>query len=295
MSKNFLKEYRFLVIAVLALIALGGSVRAMNAGLACPDWPLCYGDIIPDYHPQVYFEFIHRALAGLISLTILFLNIVVLRSKAVGAAVKWLCIFSWVLLLSQVVMGGLTVLLQLKENIVAIHLGLGTGLFATLLLIYLSLKKQSEFDEYVGERIEGKKLGVFPVVLAFAVYIQLLLGGLVASHYAALVCPDFPLCHGKFIPTLQGQIGLQVIHRLGAYTLFVIGLSYLIFVFRRTKNNFWRLNARYFFSGLLLQVCIGIANVLFRTPPLITVLHLAVGTILLGLAVRMAFVARAAA
>ena len=60
--------FKWLVVATFALIALGGSVRVMNAGLACPDWPLCFGDVIPDYHPQVYFEFIHRVLAGLVSI-----------------------------------------------------------------------------------------------------------------------------------------------------------------------------------------------------------------------------------
>ena len=47
---------------LLAVIALGVLTRAMDAGLACPDWPLCFGDVIPDYHPQVYLEFIHRNL-----------------------------------------------------------------------------------------------------------------------------------------------------------------------------------------------------------------------------------------
>lgn len=295
MSPRFLKTYKYLVFTVLFLVALGGSVRAMNAGLACPDWPLCFGDVIPDYHPQVYFEFIHRVVAGLVSIAVVVLNIQILRSPRMSGSVKKLCWFSWALLITQVIMGGLTVLMQLHEKVVALHLGLGTGFFATLLLIYLTAKKESGEPNSsvskawaeIGEH--GRSLAVVATVLAAAVYGQIILGGLVASHYAALVCPEFPLCHGQWIPTLQGPIGLQVIHRLGAYTLFALGLAYMIFVFLKTRHPFWRQNAMYFMAGLLLQVCIGVANVLLKTPPLITVLHLAVGTALLGIAVRMAF------
>jgi cytochrome c oxidase assembly protein subunit 15 len=291
MSPRILRAYKWLVLGILGLIAFGGSVRAMNAGLACPDWPLCYGDVIPDYHPQVYFEFIHRALAGFDTITLLILNILVLRSKKVSRGIKWLAIFSWVLLLAQIVMGGLTVLWQLKESVVTIHLALGTALFATLLTIYMGLKRASGPDEFAGERLESQQLGLFPMVLMAASYGQIILGGLVASHYAGNVCPEFPLCHGELVPTLRGPIGLQVIHRLGAYTLFTLGVLYLIFVFLRTQNHFWRQNALYFMSLLMLQLCVGVANVLFGTPPLITVLHLFIGTSLLGIATRMAVVA----
>ena len=62
------KWYAALCTEIFILIALGGGVRAMDAGLACPDWPLCFGDYIPDYHPQDFLEFIHRALAGLVGI-----------------------------------------------------------------------------------------------------------------------------------------------------------------------------------------------------------------------------------
>ena len=70
---KFIRVYGLLCAAIICLIALGAATRAMNAGLACPDWPLCFGDIIPDFHPQVYFEFIHRVLACLIALATFYL------------------------------------------------------------------------------------------------------------------------------------------------------------------------------------------------------------------------------
>src|ERR1700760_1820611 len=74
MGVTFVRFYKWLCIATFELIVLGGAVRALNAGLACPDWPLCFGDYVPDFHPQVYLEFIHRVLAGSIGFATLALN-----------------------------------------------------------------------------------------------------------------------------------------------------------------------------------------------------------------------------
>src|SRR5580698_5566531 len=101
------KAYGALVVGVFFLIARGGSVRVMNAGLACPDWPLCFGDVIPDYHPQVYFEFIHRVMAGTVSIAVLVLHFLLFRSRA-SRAVKGMAAFSLFVLLAQIVFGGLT-------------------------------------------------------------------------------------------------------------------------------------------------------------------------------------------
>lgn len=283
MSDKFIKFYKYLCIELLFLIALGGAVRAMNAGLACPDWPLCFGDIIPDYHPQVYFEFIHRALAGFIGIVSVVLNIQILRSPKMSKTLKSLALASIVLLLSQVLMGGLTVLLQLHEKVVTLHLALGTCFFAISLWIYLSLKYAHQ--HYPGT-LQSKKAQTANIILLICVYGQILLGGLVASHYAALVCTDFPLCHGQFIPTFSGIIGLHVIHRLGAYALAIVVLVYFFYVQKNVDCAQSKSGAKWILWLLLFQIAVGISNVLFLTPPLITVLHLATGTVLLGAAVR---------
>ena len=136
LPKWFSPALKALVIEVFALIALGGFVRIMNAGLACPDWPLCFGDYIPDYHPQVYFEFIHRAMAGLVAISTAILALTLWLSSQ-PKKIKWIMAFAVVLLLAQIIFGGLTVLWQLQAGVVATHLGMGTAFFATLLWIYL--------------------------------------------------------------------------------------------------------------------------------------------------------------
>lgn len=287
MSLRVQKAYKYLVLEVLFLIAFGGAVRAMNAGLACPDWPLCFGDYIPDYHPQVYFEFIHRVLAGVVAIAVLVLNTAILRSNETKKSIKVLVWVSFILLVAQIIMGGLTVLLQLDAKVVTIHLALGTGLFASLLWIYMGISPQRQVIRQTQPSLP-LRWGSF--VLLAIVYTQLLLGGLVASHYAALVCVDFPLCHGKLIPTLSGVLGLQVIHRLGAYVTLVAALVFLVVVRRSAVSMAAKKWSNIPFALVLVQVGLGIANVLFKTPPLLTVLHLAVGTMILGAMVRVVYI-----
>lgn len=290
LSPKFLKAYKFLCASTLALIALGGAVRAMNAGLACPDWPLCFGDVIPDYHPQVYFEFIHRVLAGAVALGVVGLNIFILTRKGVSAVTRRLCYFSFLLLATQIVMGGLTVLLQLHDKIVTAHLALGTGLLGTLLWIYFSVKSLSAsprgFEDSNDANANSLGLYVYSVATAALVYLQILIGGQVASNYAALACTDFPLCFGKFIPTLQGNIGLHVIHRLVAYAVAINTIVFWWVVRKNLNSQKIARVAGWMAILVLMQVGVGIANVLFYTPPLITVLHLTMAATILGFSLR---------
>jgi len=275
----YLAVFNALVILFFCLIALGGSVRIMKAGLACPDWPLCFGTVIPYYQPQVYFEFIHRVVAGLASLGTLALSVMMFRSSA-PRALKYLIGFVLVFLCFQIVFGGLTVLLMLKSGVVATHLVTGAGIFITLLWIYLSIKPAPVEDP-------GPPWLFWQSLLVFiAAYGQVLLGGLVAANFASLVCIDFPTCHGEWFPTFSGIIGLHVIHRLGAYCLSVILLANWLVILNVSPSLRLRKIAGILFLCLCAQVCLGIANVLTLTHPLVAVSHLAMGIGVLSVTLR---------
>jgi cytochrome c oxidase assembly protein subunit 15 len=287
LPKWFLPVLNGLVIEVFLLICLGGSVRLMNAGLACPDWPLCFGDFIPDYHPQVYLEFIHRAMAGIVSITTGILIVFMFRASDVPLKVKRTALFAVVLLLTQIVFGGLTVLLALRANVVAAHLTMGIGFFLLLLWIYLTLKRRAETQAIPLALVVPAKIKRWCIFLFCAVYAQIILGGLVASNYAALVCIDFPKCQGEWIPTLSGVVGLHVIHRFGAYTVLALILANFFAVKRSGETNArMKKLAGLMLMFVSLQVCIGIANVLLLAPPLVAVAHLGVGTATLSVAMR---------
>ena len=72
-KSSLLKLGNHTVLAIIALIGIGSATRVMEAGLACPDWPLCYGTFLPLNHMnlRVFLEWFHRLDAFLVGILIL--------------------------------------------------------------------------------------------------------------------------------------------------------------------------------------------------------------------------------
>jgi cytochrome c oxidase assembly protein subunit 15 len=270
---------KFLAVLIFCLIVVGGLVRNLGAGLSCPDWPLCQGHIIPEFDLRVFAEFFHRLFAATVSiLTLVIAGIIFwkadLRLK-LAKPMGWALVF----LLSQVILGGLTVLKLLQSEIVTLHLATGTLFFLTV--IYTALKSRRE--KLTPQPSTSQKLtGLFKVAALslFAVYFQIILGGVVSSHYAGLACPDFPTCLGQWWPDLVGNVGIQWIHRLGATAVFLI---ILYFSLRLLRTGVLKGYASLIILALITQVGLGIANVVFRLPVPLSVAHLAVAECLIAL------------
>jgi cytochrome c oxidase assembly protein subunit 15 len=131
-------------IAVFILMMLGSYVKAIGAGLSCPDWPLCYDQLFPETINSNYFtfeqvmaEYIHRVFASLVSILLIALLILSyihrtdIRSDndEIGKKRFNIMLIVLVLLLVQVIFGALTVLLKLEPFIVSVHLGVATLIF----------------------------------------------------------------------------------------------------------------------------------------------------------------------
>jgi heme a synthase len=188
-----------LAIAVLGLMALGSATRVMNAGLSCPDWPLCYGQVLPsrEMNLQVFLEWFHRLVAttiGFTTLTAFSLSIWQRRQlptwlpKAMG--------FAMLVVLWQGVLGGLTVTQLLRFDIVTAHLGTGLFFFMTLLTIAVALFPNardtndplSESPQHSTQVQIPNYLWKFGAVAVACIYGQSLLGGIVASRWALHQC-----------------------------------------------------------------------------------------------------------
>ena len=113
--------------------------------------------------------------------------------------------------------------------------------------IFLNLRA-SDRGEITSGRQSPQSLATF--LIGLLIFGQVLLGGLVASHYAGNVCPGFPLCHGKLFPSFYGSLGIQVIHRLGAYILTGMILLYGLWIWRRLESHVIRKWTRSFILGL---------------------------------------------
>ncbi len=279
-----------LVFLTFDLMLLGAGVRTMDAGLTCPDWPLCFGKTIPAYHFGVYLEFIHRVIAGIVGLLYLLFFVEVLRKPAL----RKLKVLSWVglfLLIAQIVMGGLTVLKVLDAYIVTMHLTLAT---AFLLSLYF-MKKSLAYDQGTVSKLSDTKVSRYfraSLVLGMVfVVVQIVLGGLVAATYSRLVCIDFPTCNGQYFPPMEGSIGIQVMHRFGAYFLSFLMLGIFMFSVFAAKKMGLKQRHRKLGVALFFLVCsqifLGVMNLqgFFLIPsipqPVLSVSHLALALVIL--------------
>ncbi len=173
-----------LAIATVALMAVGSATRVMNAGLACPDWPLCYGQLVPrqQMNLQVFLEWFHRLDASLIGLMSLWLAIQAWWCRRdLPRWVPWAALGALLLILIQGGLGGLTVTELLRFDIVTAHLGTALAFLLSLLTIGLCL------TPYQGVGTAGN-LPLLSTAAAIVVYLQCLLGALVGSRWAAHQC-----------------------------------------------------------------------------------------------------------
>lgn len=261
--------FRVLAVITYVLLVFGATVRVHGAGLACPDWPLCFGEVIPQLDFQIFLEWGHRALAGSVSLGFVGLSILALRDPAMRARVGWVIAAAVAVLAIQIVLGGLTVLHLLAYWSVTLHLLAGNLFFALLLGISIRLSPAP-----TPTPVSPAARGLLFATTAMWV-VQMALGGLVSSNYAGLACTEWPTCNGGvWFPALDGIIGLQIFHRLGAYTLTALAIALRVVA---NGDAALRPAANLALGLVLVQVGVGITNVLLAMPVELAIAHSAVG------------------
>jgi heme A synthase len=269
-------------ITYLALLA-GASVTSTGSGLAVPDWPLSYGRLFPRMTGGVLFEHGHRMVAGLVLLVSAALAIWAWR-KPVGRDARILATAALALVLVQALLGGLTVLLFLPTGISVAHAGLAMLVFGLLVATAVtSGPAWRRAGPGTDPRLGG--LAASGAAVTALVYGQILLGAVMRHIGAGLACPDFPTCHGAWIPPLESFfVAVHFWHRVGGVlaALAVWGLA--AHAWRRAPDarGLRRLGLA---ASLLVafQFGLGVAAVLTRLAPAVTVLHHAGGAALLAL------------
>jgi cytochrome c oxidase assembly protein subunit 15 len=275
-----------LAAVTYCLVVLGALVRAHGAGLACPDWPLCFGEFVPEFDFKVAFEWGHRALAGSVGILFAILGGLTLRPPTLRTAMWKGLLVAAILLATQIVLGGLTVLELLAYWTVTSHLVTGNAFALSLVLLGRHL---SELPRPMGlasaAATSNQRLAT--TIAGAMLAIQIVLGGLVASNYGGLACPDWPTCmNGEYFPSWTGIQGLHLFHRLFGYGA-VLAIGIAAWLGRHhARSRRWLIAA-----GCLAvaQVAVGVANVLLRVPVEITGLHsaLAAGLVCtMGVSVR---------
>jgi cytochrome c oxidase assembly protein subunit 15 len=256
-------------VATLILMAIGSATRVMNAGLACPDWPLCYGELVPtkQMNFQVFLEWFHRLDAALIGISaIALVGLSWWYRQLLPKWLPWACTFALGLIVFQGVLGGLTVTQLLRFDIVTAHLGTALLFFITLLVIGTALAP------YQGTGTVGK-LPWVGLTAAILVYLQSLLGALVGSRWALHQCfAGYQLC------------SVMYSHIFGLVPPTIATFA-VVFLCWRTPALHPALRRLANMAGglLILQILLGVATfrLHLQVQPL-TVSHQAVGAALLG-------------
>ena len=295
------------VILAFGVVTLGAYVRLSDAGLGCPDWPGCYGQVVAP-HPEheealeafpgaqidtgkAWKEMIHRYLAGILGLLILALAIIAIRNRHDPTQQVKLPLFLVALVIFQALLGMWTVTLLVAPSIVTLHLLMG---MLTLGLLWWQYLNSSYLGPvYIGS-IPATNLKPWASIALLVVFAQIALGGWVSTNYAALHCPDFPTCQTAWWPPMdfsafdifheigvnyeggrltndQG-VAVQVVHRIGAVvTLLYIGILGLV---ASKRSNLAYRNAGYaMLLIVVMQFLLGISNVIYVLPLPLAVAH----------------------
>ena len=280
---------RVTVVFTFGLVVLGAIVRSTGSGLACPDWPLCHGRLLPPLQPQVLLEWGHRAVALVVSLLTAALAFVVLANAATRRALGgWLALALGLLAL-QIVLGALTVWKLLHFSVVTLHLGNALLFLGTLVVLAERAGEEAAEPQLGPDRVgNGSFLWI---AVAIATLGQILLGGLVSTNHAGLACPDFPTCHGQWWPAGAPLEHLQMTHRVVAFLL----LGLVAFAWarsRRAADPRVSAGGAAALSLVLVQLVLGVFAVLLAVPVWLTAAHLATATALWVLVVLTARRAR---
>jgi cytochrome c oxidase assembly protein subunit 15 len=307
---------RLLIVATLlalTVVVLGAYVRLTDAGLGCPDWPGCYGSLIlpgeaealaeadaafPErrLEPQkAWNEMIHRYVATTLGFSILLIALLAWLNRAdPGQPVK-LPIFLLGVVIFQGLLGMWTVTLLLKPLIVMAHLLGGLTTLGLAFWLLLEHRRRSDISARSPRALFKPALACLIILV-----IQIALGGWTSSNYAALACPDIPLCQGEFWPEqanfgegfvlwrglgvdyefgvldAPSRVAIHFVHRLGAIVTFMLLLFVATSLIRRgtgPDSAAVRRSGQFVVLALIAQVSIGVSIVWFGLPLILATAH----------------------
>ncbi|MEM7101038.1 MAG: COX15/CtaA family protein [Pseudomonadota bacterium] len=302
---------------VLVVVVLGAFTRLVDAGLGCPDWPGCYGHLLwPNDEQEIavaevlfpdtpvdldktWPEMVHRYFAGGLLLVVFAVALVSWRTEEY-ASQRTLTTSLLVLIICQAAFGAWTVTLKLWPQVVTAHLLGGFATFSLLWVLYMRLGGAQWLDlPRVRTLLNEVSLVRHMRIALILVIIQIALGGWVSSNYAALACADFPTCYASYWPPMDMAAGFNILQSVGPNYLgglldneariaihwaHRIGALVVTFMVGWLIIRLWSRHlmvAGLLLAILLVQVTLGILNVVWSLPLAIATAHNACGALLL--------------
>ena len=321
-NARFHKLVSVTMVLTFVLIMLGAFVRLSDAGLGCPDWPGCYGNLMPHHSADViraaeavqpggpvsmakaWKEMLHRYLAMVVGALIAAIMFSAWRNRRAWNQSPILAILLGGAVIFQAALGAWTVTMLLKPAIVTSHLLGGITILSLLAwLHWRQVARQSSRPAWAKGIMSSSGLRMFALLALVVLFGQIALGGWVSTNYAALACADLPLCDGKLLPAMDFANAFHIVRPLGIgpdgellklEALRAIHWTHRIgaviavlvvgsFALMLLKIETGRRAAKMLLVMLTVQVLLGISNVWFSLPLGVAVAHNGIAALLFAL------------
>jgi cytochrome c oxidase assembly protein subunit 15 len=264
------------------LIFAGGMVTSTGSGLSVPDWPNTYGWFmfsfpIDKWVGGIFYEHTHRLIASTVGVLILTLAFWLWRAEPR----RWVRRLGFIALgavITQGVLGGITVLWYLPDPISIAHASLAEIVFC--LTVTIALVTSAGWKRgYAGGLPDDRLLQKVAIVTTATIYVQILLGATMRHTGAGLAIPDFPWMFGHLIPDhWDSKIAIHFAHRVGALcvTLLILATTGHVLYHHRRRAEL-RNPAILLLVLLPLQITLGALTVLSGRQPIINSFHVVTG------------------
>jgi protoheme IX farnesyltransferase len=291
MKRTFRSLATATVVVTVLLIAWGGVVRATGSGDGCPDWPTCFGKLVPRFEYHTLIEYTHRFLAFLAGSLSLALAIVggwsLFGRRSVDRVAAWLAVGLLPLFIVQAAIGGWIIASDEDAGVVTLHFAVA---FVVLALV-VTIAARERLGGGAGERSYAR----LTAWTALATYALLLVGTYVRAENAGLAFREWPLMGDSLVPdlSLPGAVAMFA-HRMLA--IVVVALFTWTMIRARTMTPRSPLLVRLSTLALVLliaQIFVGGANVLTELATWARATHVAMSALIWATVIALAIAARA--
>lgn len=270
-------------IGMFAVLVMGATVTSTGSEQGCgKSWPLCHGQLIPQFAVATFIEFSHRAVVGIVTPLIIALAASSLYLYRSRLEIRILAPLMVVFLFLQAGLGAWAVMYPQVSAVLALHFGVSLVSFASVLLTALYIFEVDGFDALRDVPIAISYRWAVWAVAAYS-YVVIYLGAYVRHVHADLACVDWPRCNGAWVPGLSGAVGYVFAHRLAAAVLAgcIVALLLWSWGFRSSRPDLFRASA-VSLTAVVLQALSGAVVVYSRLDIFSALAHAALAGLLFG-------------
>jgi cytochrome c oxidase assembly protein subunit 15 len=279
---------RFVALSTAVLIFAGGLVTSTGSGLSVPDWPNTYGWFMFTFPLEkmvggIRYEHSHRLIASGVGFLILVLAAWLWRAES-RPFVRRLGYVALAAVITQGVLGGITVLWYLPDPISIAHASLAQIVFCLTVAIALFTSRGWTRGGEGLASPDDQLLRRLTVLTTAWIYVQILIGATMRHTDAGLAIPDFPLAFGHLVPPhWDPRIAVHFAHRVGALVASVLILAAAGHVFYHHRGHGTLVRPAILLVTLLIaQVTLGAFTVLTGKHYIVNSLHVVTGACVLA-------------